>query len=585
MVSMALRERLLIAGRYRVERQIGSGGMGAVWLATDQTTGNPVALKSAHSERSDHQVSREADIVRDIRHPRIVALLDVVTEGGASWLVLEYVPSRDLAGIIDADGVLPPADVARIGYQVADALEALHSKGIIHGDVSPGNVLITKSGDAKLTDFGVSRAIWSDATVTAGGLVPGTPAYLAPEVARGGDRTPASDIFSLGATLFAAVEGVSPLGKGENPLTVVWRAASGHISAPTAGPLGEALAKMLQRNPADRPDAIAAKELLTNIDNQTPPGHRKRNLIIAAAAVVAIIVAASMVFITRPDHSATPTKAVATVGDPHTADLCALVKPSTVSRFGTATLSTDYGNFDRCDVLITKNGDDLADVTVTLENGSPPAARKQDHTERRGAVTVVSQPAADGECDRFLSLRGGHFAVASAKLTGSRSMNICGAATAAANYAATVFNRGPIPRRTNPWPHASLANADACDLLNQKAFAQTPDVGRPSPTPTFGNWECDWGDSVELIFDRNSPLTADDGQPVRINGRQAFITPNDDGPGTCVAQVVYRPYQDPNGEDQEEIVELEIAGNRPVTKLCADARTLAATAITRLPKA
>lgn len=258
----------LVAGRYRVERQIDSGGMGAVWLAQDENLDRPVALKLAHpgaDERRLRQLSREARIAGSIDHPRIVKLYDLVIEDTSTWLVMEYVPSRNLADIIADDGVLAPEKAARIGWQLADALAVVHALGIVHGDVKPGNVLITESGDAKLTDFGVARLVWGDETLSEDDMFHGTPAYLAPEVARGTGALPASDVFSLGATLFAATEGVSPLGGGENPLTAIWRSASGQVAAPRQGPLGDVLSAMLQPDPEARPDAAAAKRLLRKV--------------------------------------------------------------------------------------------------------------------------------------------------------------------------------------------------------------------------------------------------------------------------------------------------------------------------------
>jgi serine/threonine protein kinase len=296
---VTVRTGALIAGRYRVERQIGSGGMGAVWLARDEDLDRPVALKRAHpaaDERRLRQLSREARIAGGIDHPRVVALYDLVTEDAATWLVMEYVPARDLADIIGTGGVLPPEDVARIGRQLAEALAAVHALGIVHGDVKPGNVLITEAGDVKLTDFGVSRAIWGDETVSDSGLFRGTPAYVAPEVARGAKPLPPADVFSLGATLFAAAEGVSPLGSGDNPLTVVWRAASGHVAAPRSpGPLGAALSAMLALEPADRPDADEVKRLLGLRAVPEPSAPRRLGLVAIAASAAMVLAGASLV--------------------------------------------------------------------------------------------------------------------------------------------------------------------------------------------------------------------------------------------------------------------------------------------------
>lgn len=579
-----MREHVLIAGRYRVDRQIGAGGMGAVWLATDQQADREVALKHAHPGR-DREISAAAQAVRDIHHPNIVELFDVVNAEGESWLVMEYVPSRDLAAIITEDGVLPADRVAHIGRQVADALDVLHTKGIVHGDVSPGNILVADDGNAKLTDFGVSRAIWSDATLTSGTLVPATPAYLAPEVARGGDRTPASDIFSLGATLFAATEGVSPLGQGENPLSAVWRAASGHVSAPSAGPLGNSLSTMLAVDPAKRPDAAAVRETL----GRNVPPARKRQRLLVGTTLAAVVVIAASVLIARTFIGHGPAKNAATVGDAHTADLCALVKPADFQRYGQTELSPDYGNFNRCDVLISKNGDDLADVAVTLSVGPQPQPSHGNQVEHDGAVTVISESQQDGECDRLVLLRGGDYAVVSAKLTGAGSMPLCPAADIATKYAVSIFNHGPIPRRSGPWPKASLANADACGLLSSAEVAHISGMPHTSPEPEFGRWDCYWDNgaplSAEVRFDRNSPLDSHDGQPVKLNGVPAFVSPENDGPNTCVTQLVHRKYTDSNGDSQEELVEMVVSGNRPMKTLCADSKALGTAAAAALPSA
>src|SRR5262249_7167818 len=156
----------------------------------------------------------------------VVTLHDLVDHDGDLWLVMEYVPARSLAAI----GTLSPDRVARIGVQLAGALEAVHAAGVVHRDVKPSNVLVTEDGPAKLSDFGISRANYGETTLTHSIEIAGTPGYLAPEVAHGSDATPASDVFSLGATLFAAVEGVPPVGTAGNPLVLVRRAANGEIA-------------------------------------------------------------------------------------------------------------------------------------------------------------------------------------------------------------------------------------------------------------------------------------------------------------------------------------------------------------------
>jgi hypothetical protein len=495
---------------------------------------------------------------------------------------MEYVRSRDLGAIIADDGVLPADRVAHIGRQMADALDVLHAKGIVHGDVSPGNILVSNDDAAKLTDFGVSRAIWSDATLTSGTLVPATPAYLAPEVARGGDRTPASDIFSLGATLFAAVEGVSPLGQGENPLSAVWRAASGHVSAPSAGPLGNSLSAMLAVDPAKRPTAAVVRETLGRAGNSP----RKRRFLAGTALAGAVLVVAT-VFAARTFIGSAPPQNAATVGDARTADLCALVRAVDFQQYGQTELSPDYGNFNRCDVLISKNGNDLADIEVALSTGSPQST-KDDTVRHDGAVTVISRSQQNGECDRLVRLRGGNYAVVSAKLTGSGSMPLCPAADIATKHAVSIFNKAPIPHLDKPRPRDSLGNVDACGLLTPTAVARISGMPHTGAEPDFGRWDCYWDNgaplSAEVRFDRNSPLDSQDGQPVKLHGVRGFISPENDGPDTCVAQLVHRTYTDSNGDAAEELVQIVVSGTRPMRTLCADAKSLGSTAAERLPK-
>jgi eukaryotic-like serine/threonine-protein kinase len=602
-----VRSGALIAGRFRVERQIGSGGMGAVWLAKDESLGREVALKRAHpaaDERRLRQLSREARIAGGIDHPRVVALYDLVKEGAATWLVMEYVPSRDLAEVIATDGVLPPESIAKIGCQLADALEAVHAKGIVHGDVKPGNVLITEEGDAKLTDFGVSRAIWGDETVSDSGLFRGTPAYVAPEVARGAKALPAADVFSLGATLFAAAEGVSPLGSGDNPLTVVWRSASGHVAAPRAqGSLGAALSAMLRLEPGDRPDAAEAGRLLALPSEATAPAKRSwfglGRVAIAAAAVTLVAAGAGVLLVSRSAGSSppkTPAKPSAkpsaapasAIGDPRTADPCALVTPAAFRAFGGTSLSTDYGNFNRCDVLISHGDNDLADVEVELANGPAPEPGARDRVERRGTVGIVSEPLGDEECDRDLTLADGRVVYVTAKRTGPGKIDLCAAGTVAADHAAQVLGRGPVPRRTRALPAASLGRLDACKLLKPAAFTRARGFGAVRPAAGFAHWDCRWasrgGSGAQLRFDHNGPLSARDGQPVRLGSHVAYIDPGGEGRGTCLAQLVYRTYASTSQDKTTEIVYLVVSGSRPATQLCAQAKSLAASAAAALPK-
>ena len=158
-------------------------------------------------------------------------------EHGQPWLVMEYLPSRSLAEVLSEDGVLRVDQVAQIGAQVADALAATHAAGIVHRDVKPANILIGEGGRVeglvKITDFGISHAS-GDVTLTQTGQITGTPAFLAPEVAQGQPMTEASDVFSLGATLYTCLEGTPPFGMEDNALGMLHRVAGGQRRAAAA---------------------------------------------------------------------------------------------------------------------------------------------------------------------------------------------------------------------------------------------------------------------------------------------------------------------------------------------------------------
>jgi hypothetical protein len=252
--------------------------MGAVWLARDELLGREVAVKqvlipvgSDPDATAGHRdaAMREGRIAARITHPHAVSVYDMVDDGGTPWLVMEYLPSRSLAQVLAERGTLPVQQVAQIGAQVADALIATHAAGVVHRDVKPGNILIGEGGRAeglvKITDFGISRAR-GDVSLTQTGVVKGTPAYLAPEVARGQDPDEASDVFSLGATIFACLEGTPPFGMTENPLEMLYRVAGGDFQRPrNAGALTRPLMKMLNSDPAKRPTMTEVRDQLAGL--------------------------------------------------------------------------------------------------------------------------------------------------------------------------------------------------------------------------------------------------------------------------------------------------------------------------------
>ncbi len=236
--------------------------MGIVWRAKDERLERVIAIKQlvvraglspAQTDEARRRAMREARIAARLQHRNAIAMLDVAEHAGDPCLIMEFLPSRSLSAVIAERGTLPPEQVAAIGSQVAAALAAAHAAGIVHRDVKPGNILLDDKGTVKITDFGISRAI-DDGTVTETGMLAGTPAYLAPEIARGQDPSRASDVFSLGATLYHAVEGTPPFGLNQNPLALLHAVSSGHIDPPRrAGDLTGPLMALLSVAPDERP--------------------------------------------------------------------------------------------------------------------------------------------------------------------------------------------------------------------------------------------------------------------------------------------------------------------------------------------
>jgi hypothetical protein len=267
----------LVAGRYRLLAPLGTGGMGTVWRAEDTVLGRAVAVKEVtfphglSDEDRDvlrERTRREARAAARLDHPSAVTVYDVVEEDGAPYLVMELVEARTLSQVVRSDGPLSPQHTARVGLALLGALEAAHAHGIVHRDVKPGNVLLSEGPAALervvLTDFGIASSA-GDSSITSTGLLLGSPSYIAPERARGQAPRPASDLWSLGATLFTAVEGRPPFDGGD-PLTTVTAVVTGdHAPFERAGPLQAVLSGLLERDPARRMTVPAARRELEGV--------------------------------------------------------------------------------------------------------------------------------------------------------------------------------------------------------------------------------------------------------------------------------------------------------------------------------
>lgn len=250
-----------VADRYALDREIGRGGAGAVWLARDEVLGRVVAMKRVGlppgaSAFDMARAEREARLAARVTHPNVISVFDFVNEGDHHWLVMEHVDGTTLAKLIRERGRLTPDDAAPLLLQAAEALAEAHRVGIVHRDVKPSNMLITRDGTVKLSDFGIARAE-SDASLTQTGLVTGSPAYLAPEVATGASATPASDVWSFGATIFHALAGHPPYdasGGGSAVLATLYKIANEDPPRlRDAGWLGPLLEATMDREPGLRP--------------------------------------------------------------------------------------------------------------------------------------------------------------------------------------------------------------------------------------------------------------------------------------------------------------------------------------------
>lgn len=304
-------EEQLVNGRYRLLGHLGRGAMSLVWRAKDERLDRVVAVKQFLHEPGGggdvcERAIREARLASRLRHPHAVAVYDVFEDAGSMYLVMEYVPARSLTELLVARGPLPRCDVLRLGRQVGAALAAAHGDWILHRDVTPNNVLVTDDGTARITDFGVSRTL-GEHPAADDGVVVGTLPYLAPEVARGGEAGLPSDVYSLGATLYTALEGTPPFGTGDDPIALLRRITENQLTPPEhGGPLTAVLMRMLERDPAARPTMQEAVDLLAAVGKPPPDAVPRRSRLRraavtgAAACLTSVSVAAGLALADRP---------------------------------------------------------------------------------------------------------------------------------------------------------------------------------------------------------------------------------------------------------------------------------------------
>jgi hypothetical protein len=291
----------LVAGRYRIIRSLGAGGMGRVWLAADEKRGGEVALKRcsvpdglspAEQELCRRWTLREARAFTRVHHPHVIRTYDVLPDGDAPWIVMEYLPATSLLEIITTLGPLSPRRTAEIGLAVLDGLNAIGRAGLLHLDVKPSNVLIAEDGRVVLTDFGPVVTHEGVGALAGAGIILGSPNYVAPERLFDGVSTAQADLWSLGATLYHAVEGHPPLEFESVEQTLRALAQATPEPPRRAGPLAPVLTGLLRRDPAARLSAEEVEERLRRVAEPPRPAALRTRIRPRARRTVAVFAAA-----------------------------------------------------------------------------------------------------------------------------------------------------------------------------------------------------------------------------------------------------------------------------------------------------
>jgi len=458
-------------------------------------------------------------------------------------------------------------------HQLLSGLEHCHDRGVLHRDIKPGNVLMISDDEVKLADFGISRDATGDATVTRPGLLTGSPGYVAPEVANGAAPTAASDVFSLASTLFAVVEGESPVGSSTDDMRLrLRRAANGAIASPRrSGPLAPVLERMLRVDAGQRPTAAEAHEILADIAGvratrraRRPRFAGRRRLLVSAWVLVAVAAVAScIVFFDEPGRPTGPVLGA----DPRTADPCSLIRDAALETFGNPNLVSDDSGFNQCNVIVKK---DRKEANLKALIDSTPGEQSPVQAQDKGRYRLVDEPAGEGSCGRRLLLPDRYEIRIEVTRANLIDADACAMADVAARSAAAVIARGPIPERRpgNPTLRPdSFSKADACRAKSSASFPDRPGIDRGNPEVGFGHWKCAWtstadGIVYQLRFTRSQPLVKSGARKLTIDGRYSVVGYPGDAPGddTCEVEVHNFTYVDAYGYDKDEVLEATVIG-------------------------
>lgn len=585
----------VLAGRYRMVEMHGCEQAGAVWRAIDELLDREVAVTRVRLDApgedtidARERTLREARIAAQLHHPNVVTVFGVVESDGL-WLVLEYVASRRLADVLAEHG--PPGErgVQMIGEQLAAALAAAHVRGIVHGGLTPADVLLVdRAPDAgatvKVTGWGLAGPDEVRDSVDAD-------RYRAPEVVAGESPGAAADLYACGAILTELLGG-----------------DVGAVRTPRDGSLAGLAASLVVADPAARPDASATYRTLralraaeqqssvlvpvADAPDVTPdvaagPVARRwwtrRSVLLVAAGLLAVGVAAGLV----SGRDARGLDAVR-IDDPRTADPCSMIDLAPLERFGVPELVTDLGWFNDCQVDIRPPAPagGLISVVVSLEAPVPPGLPQFGQPEMIGAVRLARFEGDETSCVRRITLVDGSRIALYESGPADPAVDHCAVAEAAARDVLDRLDRAGITEREPLDTGSVLAGIDPCSLLDPVDLAVVPGFADAPVYPGFADAYCNWDDNedpqrdaVLVLYNRELPLDDDDGSAVDLAGRTGRLSPLDD---YCKVTVEQRGYAS-GDQRRAETVSVYVYGPQVPDARCVQATVLARAVVAKLP--